>query len=229
MRSDLLPRPWVGGVVLVSVVGVAWACGQGVHAGVFERGIGALVWVPVLASAHYFGRVPGLGAALLASTAFYFFVVLPPEGGAWPWSAWAALTAMMGLAVWAITARQEGARSRALVVVFWNEAPSGDYRADCARGEMRAAEFIHRLNAERDYCLLGFMVRDMVYAGRFNGPEVGFFDRLSTRLMRPVRSNGIDNHTHHFDGKLGVIEAQPRDKAAPIGDDRVWGQELVQH
>jgi Domain of unknown function (DUF4118) len=204
-------------IVTINAVGIALClCEFGMQYGV-GRGLGAIVWLPVLGVAYVFGWRFGLFAAALAVTGFFYVCVEPYHAltlSAADLTAEAALTFSMAFAVFVVAHRQRPQVALgALAVVFWRELPTDDFMADCGRGEMRAERFCVTLLSEKDTAVLGLMVRDMIHAGRYDGPVIGFFDHLSRLFIHraaPVIALGAprqnaDDNADDADRKVRVI------------------------
>ncbi len=217
MRVNLSPRGTALKVIL-SLLGV------GVSLAVCEFAIplgikaGAIVWLPVLAAAWAYGWRYGALAAVPALAGFYFVCVGPINSFQGDdYSGLPFLSVAMGSAIALIHARKVHVAG-ALVVVLWNEAPSGDYWADCARGEMRADAFIHKLTDDSQTYMLGWIARDMIGQRRFAGAEIGFFDRLSRHMLGRPSQNANDN-PQNLNGKLRVIRMPAKNHPCLVGDE----------
>jgi hypothetical protein len=70
---------------------------------------------------------------------------------------------------------------------FWTVKETGDYLVDYEAGERLAEQFLRYLNLDPDIGLglsvLGWIARDMIAKGRFEGLEVGFFYRVSRACL----------------------------------------------
>lgn len=58
----------------------------------------------------------------------------------------------------------------------WQPPRTGNYKKDCATGREIAEALMCNQGSPSD---LGWIVRSMVTAGKFDGVEVGFFHRIS--------------------------------------------------
>ena len=61
--------------------------------------------------------------------------------------------------------------------------PTGDYTIDCAQGRAFADQVIREIALTGFTPKLGHTVRDMIEIGRFDGPEVGFLQRIAEYLI----------------------------------------------
>lgn len=192
---------------------------QAIWSAGIERGVGALFWFFVVWSALVHGRWPGVVAALVGAAVFDFLFVPPVHsldygGPTFHIVMWSMVAAAVFLS---------RTRSRELVAIpprFWGEAPTGDYPNDCDRGSQRADEYLRTLAMAQQCFLLGWMVRDMVNAGRFDGPEVGFFHKISVALLGansiqlviPPNDDTEDDGANHR-----IVETDDKVVPAPVG------------
>lgn len=65
----------------------------------------------------------------------------------------------------------------------WPFEESGDWSADNRVGGDAAEELIHQMNSNDNPTLLGRVAKSMIKRGEYNGTHVGFFHRISERLM----------------------------------------------
>ncbi len=64
-------------------------------------------------------------------------------------------------------------------VRFWVVEPTGQWAADVVVGEEYARLFLNRVQAKERRPLLGWIVRDMIAAGRYSGIEAGFLSGVT--------------------------------------------------
>lgn len=75
---------------------------------------------------------------------------------------------------------------------FWRVHPSGELTSDIRRGASftrHALAYMRRFDFPP---LLGWIVRDMIAKGRFDGLEIGFLRLIATAIM-----NETSNDRHH--------------------------------
>jgi hypothetical protein len=215
MRTILVRNVNQYGALALAVLLTAGVCEGLRQAGIADRGVGALLWLPVLLGAKAFGRGPGIAAALSAATT-YFYVFASPG---WTWDTVAILTSMMVVAAYCAGAEL---RARALVVLFWKDENTGDYWRDVGVGETRCGVFLKGLRNDRQAQVLGLMVRDMIALRHYGGAEAGFFHRISRELISSpsIRVVAAHDDAKHLDLEAGVVEVQNHVVGGAVGEQQ---------
>jgi hypothetical protein len=173
-----------------------------------QRGAGALFWLLIIWTALSYGRGPGISVALVGGVLFDLLFV--PELMRVDWD---GLT--FHVVLWSMVAAAyflgapRGSRGLAVQPLrFWDEPDTGDFAADCERGERRADEYHRVLTARREGFVMGLMASDMIHRGVYGAAEIGFFHRISELLMgRGAVVRRVPHHNpQNNDAPLGVIE-----------------------
>jgi hypothetical protein len=72
---------------------------------------------------------------------------------------------------------------------FWNVTNSGDYAADCERGNAFAVQTLALMRDTGSSQALTLIVRDMVKKGGIGGTEVGFLSMIAMAAMGGYRQS----------------------------------------
>jgi hypothetical protein len=72
---------------------------------------------------------------------------------------------------------------------FWNVTNSGDYAADCERGNAFAIQTLALMRDTGSSQALTLIVRDMVKKGGIGGTEIGFLSMIAMAAMGGYRQS----------------------------------------
>ena len=117
----------------------------------------------------------------------------------------------------------------------WAVAPSGDWARDCEVGAEYGRIFVEDWQADARGPKLGWIVADMIKAGRYTGIEAGFLRRITESIAvgSPTERGALlgairqDSDADNRDLQRAVVELQRRvDRSEPIGGGEGGGQEL---
>lgn len=160
----------------------------------------------------------GLVAALF-SAAIWNCVFVPP---AWAWNLptpdeWMAYGAMLGAALVGLAAPREQDQTPPPIVeidrerlpfqatrrdksngssapCWWDVSVADVWHEDCQVGAEYGRIFVDAVRARQATPMLGWIVRDMIKAGRFTGVECGFLSGVSAAILPPPPHT----HTQHW-------------------------------
>lgn len=189
-----------------------------------QNGIKALFYVAPLVVARLVGRFPGITAAVLSAAAMEYFIYGHADTFAPDWVGWWVRMASMIGAVLIVPERPARAPRGSAGRTFWTARPSGDYARDVADGAQRGQTFLLQLRGTGETHMLGWIVRDMIRAGRFGGQEIGFLEAIAVASRRAAL---LPHHLpQHFDREGRVIEPDLPVEAGAVGQKHLGRVEL---
>lgn len=103
-------------------------------------------------------------------------------------------------------------------VEFSHLARTGDFIADCGLGTLFAQQFVTWMRTTNEPFRLGWLAKEMVEAGRFEGVEVGFWRAIANMLLDSVPV--FDNNPEDFDTDRPVVEMVSEVGTAPVRDNK---------